>query len=104
MTTTNESAKLFLDNLTCPNGCEAAIAAREEEDEVFYKDRDPATMWEWVDYSVRVRVPVFWCERCDTGWTDYRAEDIRAAAINAQILAKQIDYNLVQSLKDERSD
>lgn len=82
MTTTKELQESFLDNLSCPNGCEAAIAVREEEDEVFYKDRNPATKWEWIDYSVRVRVPVFWCERCEQGWTDYRAEDIRAEAIS----------------------
>ena len=98
MTTTGKLQKSFRDNLHCPNGCEAAIAVREEEDEVFYRDRDLDT-GEIIKYSVAVRVPVFFCERCDFGWTDYRAEDIRNAAVVAEKMARQIDYEVVQSLK-----
>ena len=99
MTTTGKLQKSFRDNLHCPNGCEAAIAVREEEDEVFYKDRDYSTDWAWIDYSIVVRVPVFLCERCEYGWTDWRAEDIRAAAIVADQMARRIDYDVLQSLK-----
>ena len=91
----SESAKSYLDNLRCVNGCEAAICCREEEEEVFYVDKEQR---ETVNYSVAVRIPVFWCEHCGMGWTDYRAEDIRSAAIGADRLARHIDDELVASL------
>jgi hypothetical protein len=92
---TRESVKSYLDNLRCPNGCEAAICCREEEEEVYYVDKVDR---ETVNYSVAVSVPVFWCEHCSMGWTDHRAEDIRAAAIGADQLARHIDAELVASL------
>ena len=101
MTMMGRSRKSFLANLCCPNGCEAAVVVREEEEEIFYKDRDYNTDWAWIDFAIAVRVPVFLCERCGMGWTDHQAEDIRAVAIVADQMARKIDYDVLQSLKKD---
>ena len=89
-------------NICCPNNCEAAIAVRDEQETVMYKDRAYDTKWEWHDFCVTVTVPVFWCERCGDGWTDYRAEDIKAYAISADKLAREIDSQIVQELVNRK--
>jgi len=89
-------------NICCPNACEAAITVRDEDETVIYKDRASDTMWEWHDFIVTVKVPVFFCERCGDGWTDYRAEDIKTYAINADKVAREIDYQVVQEIKSQK--
>ena len=104
MTIQERLRKLSWANLpTCPGGCEAAIAVRDQVDTFTYKDRAHDTRWEWRDFPVTVTVPVFWCEMCGEGWTDYRAEDIRAAAMLAHQLARKIDYDVLQKIKIQNS-
>ena len=61
-------------DIACPYGCDCAVAIRLEDDTITYATGNSEPL------EVAVRVPVYHCERCGEGWTDWRAEDIRQDA------------------------
>ena len=65
-------------DIACPYGCEGAVAIRLTDDILEYEE---TTMMGPINYRIKVEVPVYWCEVCGDGWTDWRSEDIRAAAM-----------------------
>ena len=94
-----KSQKWSNDFLQCPNGCEAAVATHDEEEELFY--RVPGDEEESINYTTTAIVPVRTCECCGERWTDFVSEEIRSVAIVAARLKDQIDDELTQKILKE---
>ena len=82
--------------VACPYGCDGAVVVRLTDDVVEYTDTTPEGP---VTFTVAIEVPVYWCEICDSGWTDWRSEDIRGEAIQAKRIQVEIDQQVLDSLK-----